>query len=112
LRHSKRSLLGVSFHISSPKRLSPKASRLSGFKKRAGMIWSVSTFSIGSGTALLGKDCKFIVCHIIYFTAKTQRRNAILICFTFCHGASGLFKKLLLLVFVYKSSKPLLLMEH
>jgi hypothetical protein len=46
--------------------------------------------------------------HIIYFTAKTQRRNAILILLFLTakrYGASGLFKKLLLLVFVYKSSK-------
>src|SRR5690554_7036360 len=48
-----KSALGVlsGWYRQSRKRLSPKPSRAVAFKKRAGMIWSVSTFSIGSGTA-------------------------------------------------------------
>jgi hypothetical protein len=35
----------------SRKRLSPNPFRSTAFRKRAGIIWSVSTFSMGSGTA-------------------------------------------------------------
>src|SRR4030095_1806545 len=39
-------------YLQSRNRFLPNPSRLVAFKKRAGMIWSVSTFSIFSGTAV------------------------------------------------------------
>src|SRR5690606_4111030 len=52
---STKSALGVlsGLYRQSRNRLSPKPTRSVAFKNRAGMIWSVSTFSMGSGTAVL-----------------------------------------------------------
>src|SRR5690606_10301162 len=72
---STNSFLGVlsALYRQSLKRLSPKPFRSVAFRKRAGMIWSVSTFSMGSGTAVLFNILKLSYAMIIVIKGFVDR---------------------------------------
>src|SRR5690606_30945718 len=69
-------------------RFSPKPSRVVALRKRAGMIWSVSIFSMGSGTAVLFRVMNFslLILFVVVYTSLDQLSH---VGYPSCDGGCG-----------------------